>query len=136
MPRLWIHLHPFKTFWWTGLKILSFICIIAIYFNVWKLTTLVKLNKMKKIMKSIPSKTNTKSNTPPVYSLLNWLTYVKIIQPDTYGCPQCNAPKKRFARYDVKSGKAVGGALPPIPVLVALVAGIAGVGALLVYGLQ
>ncbi|KAF3330319.1 hypothetical protein FCM35_KLT03673 [Carex littledalei] len=57
-------------------------------------------------------------------------------QPDTYGCPQCNAPKKRFARYDVKSGKAVGGALPPIPVLVALVAGIAGVGALLVYGLQ
>ncbi|XP_078179037.1 rubredoxin family protein [Carex rostrata] len=57
-------------------------------------------------------------------------------QPDTYGCPQCNAPKKRFARYDVKSGKAVGGALPPIPVIVALVAGIAGVGALLVYGLQ
>lgn len=61
---------------------------------------------------------------------------MKIIQPDTYGCPQCNAPKKRFARYDVKSGRAVGGALPPISVLVALVAGIAGVGALLVYGLQ
>ncbi|KAJ4773023.1 Rubredoxin family protein [Rhynchospora pubera] len=57
-------------------------------------------------------------------------------QPDTYGCPQCNAPKKRFARYDVKTGKAVGGTLPPISVLVALVAGIAGVGALLVYGLQ
>ncbi|KAI3457885.1 hypothetical protein Pfo_014548 [Paulownia fortunei] len=57
-------------------------------------------------------------------------------QPDDYACPQCRAPKKRFARYDVKTGKAIGGGLPPIGVIIGLVAGIGGVGALLVYGLQ
>lgn len=57
-------------------------------------------------------------------------------QPDTYACPQCVAPKKRFARYDANTGRAIGGGLPPIGVIVGLVAGIAGVGALLVYGLQ
>nr|KYP52679.1 hypothetical protein KK1_025421 [Cajanus cajan] len=57
-------------------------------------------------------------------------------QPDTYGCPQCQAPKKRFARYDVNTGKAIGGGLPPIGVIVGLVAGLGAVGALLLYGLQ
>ncbi|KAM7463582.1 hypothetical protein LguiA_031703 [Lonicera macranthoides] len=57
-------------------------------------------------------------------------------QPDEYLCPQCKAPKKRFARYDVATGKAIGGALPPLGVIIGLIAGIAGVGALLVYGLQ
>ncbi|KAG8086851.1 hypothetical protein GUJ93_ZPchr0010g7222 [Zizania palustris] len=57
-------------------------------------------------------------------------------QPDEYGCPQCNAPKKRFAKYDAETGKTIGGALPPITVIVSLIIGIAGVGALLVYGLQ
>ncbi|KAB2598879.1 hypothetical protein D8674_001799 [Pyrus ussuriensis x Pyrus communis] len=57
-------------------------------------------------------------------------------QPDAYACPQCLAPKKRFARYDVNTGKAIGGSLPPIAVIIGLVAGLAGVGALLVYGLQ
>ncbi|KAK4804271.1 hypothetical protein SAY86_004088 [Trapa natans] len=57
-------------------------------------------------------------------------------QPDAYGCPQCQAPKKRFAKYDVNTGKAIGGGLPPIGVLVGLVAGVGAVGALLVYGLQ
>ncbi|XXG78114.1 hypothetical protein AAC387_Pa08g2126 [Persea americana] len=57
-------------------------------------------------------------------------------QPDSYTCPQCRAPKKRFADYDVNTGKAIGGGLPPIGVLVGLAVGIAGVGALLVYGLQ
>lgn len=57
-------------------------------------------------------------------------------QPDAYACPQCRAPKKRFARYDVNTGKAIGGTLPPVGVIVGLLAGIAGVGALLVYGLQ
>ncbi|KDP21797.1 hypothetical protein JCGZ_00584 [Jatropha curcas] len=56
--------------------------------------------------------------------------------PDTYACPQCIAPKKRFAKYDVNTGKAIGGGLPPIGVIVGLVAGIGAVGALLVYGLQ
>ncbi|XP_027160512.1 uncharacterized protein LOC113761639 [Coffea eugenioides] len=56
-------------------------------------------------------------------------------QPDDYACPQCRAPKKRFARYDVTTGKAVGGGLP-IGVILGLIAGIGGVGALLAYGLQ
>nr|CAB3480105.1 unnamed protein product [Digitaria exilis] len=38
-------------------------------------------------------------------------------QPDDYGCPQCNAAKKRFARYDVATGKPIGGTLPPITVI-------------------
>ncbi|XP_074275953.1 uncharacterized protein LOC141599743 [Silene latifolia] len=57
-------------------------------------------------------------------------------QPDDYACPQCIAPKKRFARYDVNTGKAIGGGLPPFGVIIGLVAGLAAVGALLVYGLQ
>ncbi|KAL6972233.1 hypothetical protein U1Q18_031921 [Sarracenia purpurea var. burkii] len=57
-------------------------------------------------------------------------------QLDDYACPQCRAPKKRFARYDVNTGKPIGGGLPPIGVIIGLVAGIGGVGALLVYGLQ
>ncbi|EEF42325.1 uncharacterized protein LOC8283059 [Ricinus communis] len=57
-------------------------------------------------------------------------------QPDTYVCPQCRAPKKRFAKYDVNTGKAIGGGLPPIGVIIGLVAGVGAIGALLVYGLQ
>ncbi|CDP04950.1 unnamed protein product [Coffea canephora] len=57
------------------------------------------------------------------------------LNPDDYACPQCRAPKKRFARYDVTTGKAVGGGLP-IGVILGLIAGIGGVGALLAYGLQ
>ena len=64
------------------------------------------------------------------------ITFLHTLQPDTYACPQCRAPKKRFARYDVNTGKAIGGGLPPVSVIIGLVAGIAGVGALLVYGLQ
>lgn len=60
----------------------------------------------------------------------------KFWQPDEYSCPQCRAPKKRFAKYDVKTGKAIGGGLPPIGVIVGLLVGVGGVGALLVYGLQ
>lgn len=56
--------------------------------------------------------------------------------PDTYVCPQCQAPKKRFARYDVNTGKPIGSGLPPIGVIIGLIAGIGAVGALLVYGLQ
>lgn len=58
------------------------------------------------------------------------------MQPEDYTCPQCRAPKKRFARYDVNTGKAIGGGLPPIGVIIGLVAGNGGVGALLVYALQ
>ncbi|XP_011015334.1 PREDICTED: uncharacterized protein LOC105118968, partial [Populus euphratica] len=45
-------------------------------------------------------------------------------QPEAYVCPQCRAPKKRFARYDVNTGRAVGGGLPPIGVIIGLVAGV------------
>ncbi|KAB5512264.1 hypothetical protein DKX38_029292 [Salix brachista] len=65
-----------------------------------------------------------------------YLFFSCFMQPDAYVCPQCRAPKKRFARYDVNTGRAVGGGLPPIGVIIGLVAGIGGVGALLVYGLQ
>ncbi|KAK2425809.1 rubredoxin family protein [Trifolium repens] len=58
-------------------------------------------------------------------------------QPDTYSCPQCQAPKKRFAEYDVNTGRAIGGGgLPPVGVIIGLVAGLGAVGALLVFGLQ
>ncbi|CAH9058614.1 unnamed protein product [Cuscuta epithymum] len=57
-------------------------------------------------------------------------------QPEAYTCPQCRAPKKRFVRYDVNTGKPIGGGLPPIGVIIGLLAGIGGIGALLVYGLQ
>lgn len=62
--------------------------------------------------------------------------YFWMVQGDEYACPQCRAPKKRFAKYDVNTGRAVGGGLPPIGVIAGLVAGLAAVGALLVYGLQ
>ncbi|CAM8908790.1 unnamed protein product [Rhodiola kirilowii] len=55
---------------------------------------------------------------------------------ELYSCPQCLAPKKRFAKYDVSTGKAIGGGLPPIGVIIGLIAGLGAVGALLVYGLQ
>jgi len=70
------------------------------------------------------------------YSCSKYLHDLLRFQPDTYACPQCRAPKKRFARYDVKTGKAIGGTLPPVGVIIGLVAGIGAVGALLVYGLQ
>lgn len=58
-------------------------------------------------------------------------------QPDEYACPQCRAPKKRFARYDVNTGKASGGGAGlPIGVIIGLLVGVGGVGALLVFGLQ
>ncbi|KAK3042004.1 hypothetical protein RJ639_001706 [Escallonia herrerae] len=56
--------------------------------------------------------------------------------PDDYLCPQCRAPKKRFTRYDVATGKPIGGGLPPVGVIIGLLVGVGGVGALLVYGLQ
>lgn len=66
----------------------------------------------------------------------NVIMHLLDLQPDSYVCPQCQAPKKRFARYDVDTGKAIGGGLPPIGVIIGLVAGVGAVGALLVYGLQ
>ncbi|KAF2306638.1 hypothetical protein GH714_019989 [Hevea brasiliensis] len=47
-----------------------------------------------------------------------------------------HSTQKRFARYDVNTGKAIGGGLPPVAVIIGLVAGVGAVGALLAYGLQ
>ncbi|KAL8538318.1 hypothetical protein ACS0TY_000340 [Phlomoides rotata] len=57
-------------------------------------------------------------------------------QPDEYVCPQCKAPKKRFSEYDVNTGKAIGGGSLPIGVIIGLLVGVGGVGALLLFGLQ
>lgn len=64
------------------------------------------------------------------------LRIIYVLQPESYICPQCQAPKKRFSPYDVNTGRAIGGGLPPIGVIIGLVAGLGAVGALLVYGLQ
>jgi rubredoxin len=45
-----------------------------------------------------------------------------------YACPQCSAPKSRFAKYDAETGKAVGGGLnTPVVVTAATVIGLAGI---------
>ena len=43
-------------------------------------------------------------------------------------CPQCNAPRSRFAKYDVETGKAIGGSKAPLVTSVATVIGLAGIG--------
>ena len=48
-------------------------------------------------------------------------------QPKSYICPQCNAPKSRFAPYDVETGRAKGGGLStPLITVASTVAGLAG----------
>jgi len=46
-------------------------------------------------------------------------------QPRDYVCPQCNAPKKRFAKYDVETNRAIGGNATPV---LSAVAGIVSIG--------
>ena len=45
-----------------------------------------------------------------------------------YVCPQCNAPRSRFAKYDVETGKAIGGSKAPLITTVSTVIGLAGIG--------
>ncbi|KAG6438381.1 hypothetical protein SASPL_103322 [Salvia splendens] len=85
------------------------------------------------------TKTAIQAKPDSVYFVVNRLVLLTFasIAPDEYACPQCRAPKKRFARYDVETGKAIGGgANLPIGVIIGLLVGVGGVGALLVYGLQ
>eukprot|EP00897_Mesotaenium_endlicherianum_P005589 jgi/Mesen1/5058/ME000252S04177 len=56
-------------------------------------------------------------------------------QPDTYVCPQCSAPKKRFAMYDAETGKTIGGSTP-ITAIIAVILGVGGIGAALFFGAQ
>lgn len=57
-------------------------------------------------------------------------------QPEGYNCPQCSAPKKRFAQYDAETGSVVGGGNLPIVVILTLLLGVVGIGAGVFYGLQ
>lgn len=55
--------------------------------------------------------------------------------PD-YRCPQCNAPKKRFAKYDVETGRQVGSATGDLGTIATVIGGLIGVGILGYLGLQ
>lgn len=51
-------------------------------------------------------------------------------QGKDYKCPQCNAPRSRFANYDPETGKASGGAASNAPLITtaATVIGVVGIG--------
>ena len=51
-----------------------------------------------------------------------------------YRCPQCNAPKKRFAKYDAETGKKIGGTSMDLATALTVTVGLAGVAALAVLG--
>ncbi|GMH36572.1 hypothetical protein BSKO_04440 [Bryopsis sp. KO-2023] len=53
-----------------------------------------------------------------------------------YRCPQCNAPKKRFAGYDVETGRQVGGATGDVGTIATVIGGLVGVAILGYLGLQ
>jgi hypothetical protein len=44
-----------------------------------------------------------------------------------YVCPQCNAPRSRFAKYDVETGRATGNTSAPLITSAATVIGLAGI---------
>jgi hypothetical protein len=51
-----------------------------------------------------------------------------------YRCPQCNAPKKRFSKYDAETGKTIGGTDQDLATLLTVSVGLAGVGVLAYLG--
>lgn len=48
-------------------------------------------------------------------------------QGKEYVCPQCNAPRSRFAKYDVETGKAIGGSKAPLITTAATILGLGGI---------
>lgn len=48
-------------------------------------------------------------------------------QGKEYTCPQCSAPRSRFAKYDVETGKAIGNSSAPLITSAATVVGLAGI---------
>lgn len=58
---------------------------------------------------------------------------------NSYRCPQCNAPKRRFAKYDPEIGKSIGGnaavSVANWGTLLTVIGGVAGVGVLGALGL-
>lgn len=51
-------------------------------------------------------------------------------------CPQCKAPKKRFALFDAETGKTIGGTSADLATLLTVTVGLAGVGVLAYLGLS
>ena len=51
-------------------------------------------------------------------------------QPDNFRCEQCNAPKRRFVKYDRKTGKGKGSAEGSLATLATVVGGIVGIAVL------
>lgn len=51
-------------------------------------------------------------------------------------CPQCKAPKKRFAKFDPETGKTIGGTSADLANLLTVVVGLAGVAVLAYLGLS
>jgi hypothetical protein len=68
--------------------------------------------------------------------ILLFLMVLFWLQPESFQCPQCQAPKKRFAGYDPETGNTIGGQKTPIPVIIGVVLGAVGIGAFLFLGLQ
>lgn len=57
-------------------------------------------------------------------------------QPTDYECPQCQAPKSRFAEYDAETGATKGGGGNPALVTAAGALGLGLVIGLVIVGLQ
>jgi rubrerythrin len=57
-------------------------------------------------------------------------------EASTYECPQCNAPKSRFAEYDAETGKTKGGGGVPALVSTIGLVGLVGTIGLIVAGLN
>lgn len=57
-------------------------------------------------------------------------------QPEGFRCPQCQATKKRFARYDAEKDKKVGGTSGSLATALTVVVGIVGIGILGYLGLS
>lgn len=53
-----------------------------------------------------------------------------------YVCPQCNAPKKRFALYDAETGKVKGGLPQQTATIATVIGGLLGIGLLAYVGLK
>jgi rubredoxin len=56
--------------------------------------------------------------------------------PSDYRCPQCNAPKRRFSKFNVETGKITGGDATDIGTIATVVGGLVGVAILGYLGLQ
>ena len=84
------------------------------------------------------------SSTAHVYPLLTWHCAAAAQAadfdelPGSYECPQCAAPKSRFAGYDAETGRTTGKGASGAPQIVNIVGaiGLVGIIALVVVGLQ